>query len=151
MPRLTSRTLRFDFTVQMDPLSSQAEVSDLFRAILQDAKCKLDISGLEQSSFSCGVPEDGLAKVSGYLHVNKKFLLYEATVRKWITDDRIRGDIQWNPIQPGRNGDWKDDPLIKGASLRPAMVAPRSRRELGGRQLGRNRSGRAKSRSRAGQ
>ena len=86
MPRLTSRRWRFDFTVQMDPLSSQAEVSDLFRAILQDAKCKLDISGLEQSSFSCGVPEDGLAKVSGYLHVNKKFLLYEATVQKWTID-----------------------------------------------------------------
>jgi hypothetical protein len=34
-------------------------------------------NGLEQSSFSYDVPDDGIAKIEGYLHVNRTSLLAE--------------------------------------------------------------------------
>ena len=76
-------------------------------------KKKSAINGLAQSSFSYDVPgEGGLAKISGYLHVNKPANLTEATVRRWISDGRISGDIEWTPVLPGRHGDWKQHSLI---------------------------------------
>jgi hypothetical protein len=48
---------------------------------LDAANDKFQIYGLEQSSFSYDLPEDGIAKISGYLHVNKTGKLAEAVVR----------------------------------------------------------------------
>ena len=53
-------------------LTLHEETSDLFKQILDAANDKFQIYGLEQSSFSYDLPEDGIAKISGYLHVNKK-------------------------------------------------------------------------------
>jgi len=94
-------------------MSNTDEVYDLFKEILNDAKVKHEISGLEQSSFSCDFPQDGLARISGYLHASKRFLITENTVRAWILDDRISGEIEWTPVMPGRNESWKQHPLIQ--------------------------------------
>ena len=50
---------------------------------------RTEISGLKESSFSHDLPEDGLARISGYLHTNKQTLLADSAVRTWIFDDRI--------------------------------------------------------------
>jgi hypothetical protein len=68
---------------------------------------------LKESSFSHDLPEDGLARISGYLHTNKQTLLADSAVRTWIFDDRIIGEIVWTPILPGKNGDWKQHSLIR--------------------------------------
>ena len=50
---------------------------------------------------------------SGYVHVNKKFRLKEASVRIWLFDEWISSEIEWRPLLPGKNGDWKQHPHIK--------------------------------------
>ena len=52
-------------------------------------------------------------KIPGYLHVDKASCLYETTVRTWILDERIIGEIEWTPVLPGKHGDWRQHPLIK--------------------------------------
>ena len=55
-------------------------------------------------------------KISGYFHDDKASRLYETTVRTWILDERIIGEIEWTPVLRlllGRHGDWKQHPLIK--------------------------------------
>ena len=52
-----ARTYRFDVTIHVGALSGQEDVCDLFKVILNDAKERLEISGLEQCSFSCDVPD----------------------------------------------------------------------------------------------
>ena len=81
MARTMARTYRFDVTVHIGALSGQEDVCDLFKVILNNASERLEIRGLELYSFSYDVPEDGLAKIFGYLHVNKTATLYEATVQ----------------------------------------------------------------------
>ena len=66
MARTMARTYRLDVTIRIDALSGQEDASNLFKVILNDAKDRLEISGLEQYSFSDDVPEDCLAKISGY-------------------------------------------------------------------------------------
>ena len=97
----------------MGALSTQEETCDSFKEILNAANETRPISGLEQSSFSCDVPDNCLANFSGYLHVDKGCTLYESTVQAWIVDDRIRGEIEWTPILPGKNKSWKQHPLIQ--------------------------------------
>jgi len=97
----------------MPGLSQQEEVRDTFKEILVSADDRLPICGLEQSSFSYDLPDNGIAEIFGYLHVNKRSLLYDTSVRTWIFDDRIIGDIVWSPIRPGRNGDWRQHSLIR--------------------------------------
>ena len=63
---------------------------------------RTEISGLKESSFSHDLPEDGLARISGYLHTNKQTLLADSAVRTWIYDGRIIGEIVWTPIMPGK-------------------------------------------------
>ena len=63
MAQTMARTYRFDVTVHVGALSGQHDVCDLFKVILNDAKERLEISGLEQCSFSYDVPEDGLATI----------------------------------------------------------------------------------------
>ena len=109
-----TRTWHFHVNVRMPELSQQEEVGDVFKEILNAANDRLPICGLQQSSFSYHLPEDGIAKIYGYLHVNKRSQLTEAAVRTWIFDDRIIGEIVWTPILPGRNGDWKKHELISG-------------------------------------
>ena len=50
------------------------------------------------------MPEEGLAQISGYVHVNKKFKLREASVQTWLFDERISGEIEWRPVLPGKTG-----------------------------------------------
>ena len=97
----------------MAELSLQEEVRDIFKEILISANVRLPIRGLEQSSFSYDIPQNGIAEISGYMHVNPKGKLAEAAVRPWIFDDQIIGDIVWSPIRPGRNGDWRQHSLIR--------------------------------------
>ena len=108
-----SRTWRFDVNVQVGPLSNQEAVCDLFRGILNESNARTEIRGLEQSSFSYDLPEDGLARISGYLHTNNSAALRDAAVRTWIFDDRIIGEIVWTPIMPGKNGNWRQHSLIR--------------------------------------
>ena len=98
----------------MAVLSLHEDVSDVFKEILDAANVGVQIYGLEQCSFSYDLPDDGIAKISGYLHVDKKGKLSETAVRKWISDDRIKGEVVWTPVNPGKNGDWKQEPLING-------------------------------------
>ena len=87
-------------------MSTQDEVCDLFKEILDDAEArnKLNFTGLEQSAFSYDLPEDGLVRISGYLHTKPQFVLTDSAVRTWISDDRIKGEIEWTPVFPGQNG-----------------------------------------------
>jgi hypothetical protein len=62
-----SQTWRFDVNVQVGPLSNQEEVCYLFRGILNESNARTQICGLEQSSFSYDLPEDGLARISSGL------------------------------------------------------------------------------------
>ena len=62
-------------------LTLHEDTSGLFKQILDAANDKFQIYGLEQSSFSYDLPDDGIAKISGYLHVNKTGKLAEAVVR----------------------------------------------------------------------
>ena len=70
MPRARTQTWRFDIDVQVAAMSTQDDVCDLLKENLNDAKARYEFSGLEQSSFSYDLPEDGLARISGYLHTN---------------------------------------------------------------------------------
>ena len=103
----------FDVTIQIGALATQEEACACFKDILNAAEETREISGLKQSSFSYDVPDNCLVKISGYLHVKKECPLYESTVREWIIDDRIRGEIEWTRILPGRNKSWKQHPLIQ--------------------------------------
>ena len=105
--RIMSQRYRFDVSVRMGPLSSQDDVCESFKEILLAADARIKISGLENCSFSYDVPDEGLVKISGYLHVDKASRLYETTVLTWILDERIIGEIEWTPVLPGRHGDWR--------------------------------------------
>ena len=92
----------------MGPFSSQDDVCESFKEILRAADARIKISGLENCSFSYDVPDvssdEGLVKISVYLHVDKASRLYETTVRTWILDERIIGEIEWTLVLPGRPG-----------------------------------------------
>ena len=69
------------------------------------------------------MPEDGLAKIFGYLHVNKTAMLYEATVQTWIlmigSVEKLNGR-QSCPAKIGTGGNiWQSR-----ASLLAVMKAP---------------------------
>ena len=111
--RLRPMTWRFDFRLQMPALSDLEEVRVASLQILEDACKKSAIKGLKQSSFSYDVPGEGcLANISGYLHGSEH--INDSFVKRWIIDDRIREEIVWTPVVPGRRGDWKQQPPIKG-------------------------------------
>ena len=104
--RNMSKTYRFDVSVHTGPLSSQEDVCESFKGILRAADARTKINGLENCSFSYNVPDEGLAKISGYIHVNKASKisgyipvnkasrLSESAVRTRILDDRISGEIE---------------------------------------------------------
>ena len=94
-----ARTWHFHVNLRIAELSLQEEVRDIFKEILNTANDRLQICGLKQSSFSYDPLQDGVAQISGYLHVNKIAKLTEAAVRTWMFDDRIIGDIVWTPIR----------------------------------------------------
>ena len=138
MLRVRTQTRSFDINVQAGAMSDHDNVCGMFKDILNYASARIELRGLEQSSFLYDLPDDGLARISGYLHTNNRFLLTEAAVQGWILDDRIKGDVQWTPIHPGKNGDWKQEPL-NGAHQRHLGCLRRwhpSPRGLGGQQLG---------------
>jgi hypothetical protein len=76
-----ARTWHFGVNLRMPDLSQPEEVRDIFKEILLFADDQIPIRGLEQSSFSYGIPEDGIAQISGFLHVNKEGKLTEDAVR----------------------------------------------------------------------
>jgi hypothetical protein len=67
-----ARTWHFRVNLRMAELSLQEEVRDIFKKILISANVRLPIHGLEQSSFSYDIPQNGIAEISEYLHVNPK-------------------------------------------------------------------------------
>jgi hypothetical protein len=77
----TARTWHFRVRLRMPALSQQEEVRDTFKEILVSADDRLPICGLEQSSFSYDLPDNGIAEMFGYLHVNnlKRSLLYDTS------------------------------------------------------------------------
>ena len=87
------------------------------------------------------MPEEGLAKISEYFHVNTASRLYESAVQAWIFDDLISGEIEWMPVLRGTYGDWRQHPLITSisgfAACESVTAAPDTRRGLGGQQIGR--------------
>jgi hypothetical protein len=48
----------------MSDLSQPEEVRDIFKEFLISADDQILIRGLEQSSFSYGIPEDGITQIS---------------------------------------------------------------------------------------
>ena len=60
--RNMSRTYRFDVSVRLGPLSSQEDVSELFKEMVRAADARIKISGLKICSFSYYVPQE--SKVS---------------------------------------------------------------------------------------
>ena len=112
MPRQRPQTWRFDLKLQMPAFSAQDDVCVVFSSILDEAQTRLAIYELKQSSFSYDVPgEGGLAEISGYLHSSEK--ITAATVKTWIFDGRIVGEIRWTAIEPGKRGDWKQHADIR--------------------------------------
>ena len=98
------------------------------------------------------MPDEGLAKISGYVHVSKTSRLYESAVRTWILDDRINGEIEWTPDLPGKNGDWNlsgSNIRSSRASLLPVMAAPDASRTGWATALWVNRGGRSAKASQA--
>jgi hypothetical protein len=66
----------------MPRLSQQEEVRDTFKGILISANNRLSLCGVDQSSFSYDVPDDGIATIDGYLHVNSRLVQHAS----WISD-----------------------------------------------------------------
>ena len=102
--QIMSRTYWFDDLVRMGPLSFNEDVRESFKEILRAADARIKIRILENRSFSYDVPYEVLVKISGYLHVDKASRLYKTTVRTWILDERITGEIKWTQVLPGRHG-----------------------------------------------
>jgi hypothetical protein len=92
IPGVKALTWRPYVNEQIGPLSNQDEIYDLFRGTLYESKARTEISGLEPPSFSCDLPEDGRARISGYyLHTNKHTELRDSAVRPWTFDARADG------------------------------------------------------------
>ena len=72
MSQLMARTWRFSMPLSVGALLDQYEVCSTVKGILNAAHARLEMRGLELSLFSYDVPEDGLARISGYVHVKKK-------------------------------------------------------------------------------
>jgi hypothetical protein len=89
----------------MSKLLQPEGVRNVFKEILISADHHIPVCGLERSSFSYGIPIDGIAQISGYLHVNKEGKLTKNAVRTWIINYQILGDIEWTPTLPGNHGD----------------------------------------------
>ena len=74
---------------------------------------KSAIKGLVQSSFSYDLPDEGgLVCISGYLHGSAN--IHHSFVQRWLKDNRISEEIEWTPVMPGKSGDCKQLPSIKG-------------------------------------
>ena len=81
------------------PKRTSASTLLIIQRKLRTADARIKISGLKNCSFSHDVPEDGLAKISGYLHVDRALRLYEsAAVQTWIFDDQISREIEWTLV-----------------------------------------------------
>ena len=106
MPQQRQKTWSFNLTLQMPAFSAQDNVRMVSSSILGDVDTRLAIHDLKQSSFSYDVPgERCLAEFSGYLHALLQ--ITKATVKTWICDGRMVGEILWTAIEPVKRGDWK--------------------------------------------
>ena len=94
MDRERTRIWRFDLILRLPLLLGQEDVRISFREILDQARDRIAINGLDRGSFSYDVPEEGgLARISGYLHSTAQ--IWQSQVNPWIFDDRIIGEIEW--------------------------------------------------------
>ena len=89
---------------------------------------RIQLNGLEHCSFSYDVPDKDLAKISGYVHVNKASRLYESAVRTWILDDRISGKIEWTLVCQANMGTGSNTRSSRESllpvNLQAVMMAP---------------------------
>jgi hypothetical protein len=76
-----------------------------FKGILISANDRLPICCLEQSSFSYDMPDDGITKIDGYLHVNKSSLLAntaavlsERSYSMIESSEKLYGPGDWRPL-----------------------------------------------------
>ena len=103
-PRVRQTTWCFALRLQMPDFSTAQEVSDAFCSIFNDTQQA--ILGLEDFSFSYGVPEGGFAHIRGYLHSSSK--IAEASVQGWFPDARTPPETtRWTPVWPGKNREWR--------------------------------------------
>ena len=77
----------------------------------------LGIGLIKEVGYNCAFnqvnSDSGLAQISGYVHVKNICNITEAGVKTWISDDLIRGEMEWRPLLSGKLGDWTLHPLIK--------------------------------------
>jgi hypothetical protein len=66
----------------MPGLSQLEEALDTFSETLISAYDRLPICGLEQSSFSYDLPDNGIAEIFGYLHVDNYISFIKTALRK---------------------------------------------------------------------
>ena len=112
MDRLRAQIWRFDLMLRVPLLFGRDEVRVLVRSILDQARDRIAINGLDQSSFAYDVPDDGgFASISGYLHSTAQ--IWHSTVKTWIFDERIIGEMEWRAVLPGQRQDWTNHALIK--------------------------------------
>ena len=103
----------FALQLQMPDFSTAEEVRYAFCSIFNDMQQA--IPGLEDFSFSHGVPEGSIAHICGNLHSSSK--IAEASVQGWFSDARIPPETtRWTPVWPGKNCDWRQDPQIQSIS-----------------------------------
>jgi hypothetical protein len=82
MERIRAKTWRFDVVLAIGPVLAREDVSILFRSILDESLEKIAIHGLDQSSFFCDLPENGVVNISGYLHASSD--IWKSTVSTWL-------------------------------------------------------------------
>jgi len=112
MDRERTHTWRFDLMLRVPLLYGREDVCALFRSILDQARDRIAINGLDQSSFAYDVPDEGgLVRISGYLHSTAQ--IWHSSVKTWIFDERVIGEIEWRAVQPGPRQDWRKHDLIK--------------------------------------
>ena len=76
--------------MSMGPLLSQDDVCESFKEILLADDARIKISGRENCSFSYDLSDEGLMKISEYLHVDKASRLYETN---WGRDQARPGSL----------------------------------------------------------
>ena len=112
-----SHTYRFDVSVCIGPISSlltsanHSKTFCMLRTRDATASCQNSTQWTGKFLLLLWLPDEGLEKISGYVHVNKTSCLYESAVRTWILDDRISEEITSTPVL--QKWDWKQHPLIK--------------------------------------
>ena len=90
----------FDMQLRAD----QKEASECFRNIVQDASITKKIH-LDVVSFAWSLNANRhLVDVFGFIHAHKN--IRTGTIRRWLQDDRILNQVNWNPCAGDKGQDW---------------------------------------------